>query len=98
MVNGKKKQTFEDRQREPRAIRRYLREWSKLHVDDKTSILYRGQQIVLPYKYRRMVYRELHEEMGHLGTERVFTLARERFFWPGMKTDIDHMLTAFAVA
>lgn len=92
-VNRKTKPTFEDRQQEPQGMKRYLREWSKLYVDSKTGILYRGQQIVLPVKYRRMVYRELHEEMGHLGTERVFALARERFFWPGMRTDIDHYIT-----
>ncbi len=27
--------------------------------------------------------------MGHLGPERVFNLARERFYWPGMKMDIN---------
>ena len=62
-------------------------------MDSKTGILYRGQQIILPVKYRQMVYCELHEEMGHLGTERVFALAKERFFWPGMRNDIDHYIT-----
>jgi hypothetical protein len=51
-------------------------------IDRKTGILYRGQQLVLPTKYRSLVYRELHEKMGHLGPERVFNLARERFCWP----------------
>ncbi len=93
-VKGKTKPTFEDRQQEPRDVKRYLRELNKLHVENKTSILYRGQQIVLPLEYRRMVYHELHEEMGHLGTERVFALARERFYWPGMKADIDHYINS----
>ena len=31
--------------------------------------------------------------MGHLGTERVFHLARERFYWPRMKRDIEHYVT-----
>ena len=88
------KPTFEDRQQEPRDVKRYLRELNKLHVENKTGILYRGQQIVLPLEYRRMVYHELHEEMGHLGTERVFALARERFYWPGMKADIDHYINS----
>ena len=91
-IKAKRKPTTEDKLREPRQITKYLREWNKLHVDKKSGILYRDQQIVLPFKHRRMVYRELHEEMGHLGPERVFTLARERFFWPGMKTDIDHFV------
>ena len=28
--------------------------------------------------------------MGHLGVERVLHLARERFFWPHLKRDIEH--------
>ena len=91
-VNSKTKPTFEDRQQETREVKSHLRELSKLHVENKTAILYRGQQIVLPLQYRRLVYHELHEEMGHLGTERVFALAKERFFWPGMRTDIDHYI------
>ena len=89
-VNTKTKPTFEHRQQESKEVKKYLRELSKLKVDNKSGVLYRGQQIVLPLEFRRMVYRELHEEMGHLGTERVFCLAKERFFWPGMRTDIDH--------
>ena len=34
----------------------------------------------------------LHEDMGHLGTERVFDLARQRFFWPRMHADIEHFI------
>ena len=89
-VNTKTKPTFEHRQQESKEVKKYPRELSKLKVDNKSGVLYRGQQIVLPLEFRRMVYCELHEEMGHLGTERVFCLAKERFFWPGMRTDIDH--------
>ena len=39
-----------------------------------------------------MVYRELHEEMGHLGVERVLDLARQRFFWPNKRKDIEHFI------
>jgi len=89
-VNNKTKSTFEDRKQEPLEVRKHLRDFSKLYVDRKTGVLYRSQQIVLPIQYRRLVYGELHQEMGHLGTERVFALAKERFFWPGMRADIDH--------
>ena len=50
-------------------------------------------QLVLPRTFHRMVARELLEEMGHLRTERVLHLARERFYWPGMKRDIEHFVT-----
>ena len=33
-------------------------------------------QLVLPKQFHRLVYNELHQEMGHLGTERVLQLAR----------------------
>ena len=31
--------------------------------------------------------------MGHLGTERVIELARERFYWPFMRAEITHYVT-----
>ena len=49
-------------------------------------------QIILPLKLREKVFHYLHNEMGHLGTDRVFELARNRFFWPGMQRDIDEYI------
>jgi hypothetical protein len=92
-VRSRKKPTLEERQQETPELKKYLREWHNLMIDRKTGILYRGQQLVLPTKYRSLVFRELHEKMGHLGPERVFNLARERFYWPGMKNDIEHFIT-----
>ena len=50
------------------------------------------KQIVLPSKYHRLVMKELHEEMGHLGTDRVLNLVRQHFFWPRMQTDIEQFI------
>ena len=50
-------------------------------------------QIVLPQLYHRMVYRELHEKMGHLGHDRVIELSRRRFYWPGMAADVNLFIT-----
>ena len=73
-----------------------LRDWSKLSID-KDGVLCRRSgersQLVLPRKYHRLVYRELHEEMGHLGAERVIHLARDRCYWPRMQKDIEHYVT-----
>ena len=55
-------------------------------------MLYHNQQLVLPQKFKRLVYRELHEETGYLGVERVLALARERFFWINMRKDIEHFV------
>ena len=77
--NGSKP-SFKDRIDEPRATKTLLRDWDKLYVDSdgiprrKTS---EHDQIVLPTKYCTLVYRELHDEMGHLGSERVFQLANQ---------------------
>lgn len=82
VVKTSHKPTVGQKQKEPPLDRKLLNKWHKLHVDKKSGILYHNQKIVLPQKLRRTVYRELHEEMGHLGVERLLALARERFYWP----------------
>ena len=54
-------------------------------------------QIVLPRKYRPFALIELHNNMGHLGTDKVFDLVRKRFYWPRMYTEIEHYVTHQAV-
>jgi transposase InsO family protein len=34
------------------------------------------------------VFVELHENMGHLGVDKVTELAQQRFYWPGMADDV----------
>lgn len=72
------------------------RERRKLYVS-KDGILYRKSatrtQLVLPTVFHQLVYRELHEEMGHLGVERTLSLVRDWFYWPHMKRDVDHYVT-----
>ena len=68
------------------------REAKRLFID-KNEILCRKsgplKQIVLPKCYKGLIYQHLHQQMGHLGTERTFQLARKRVFWPRMHTDIE---------
>ena len=52
-----------------------------------------SKQIVLPAALRQLIYTELHDNMGHLGPERVMDLARERVYWPNMKKDITFYVT-----
>lgn len=73
-----------------------MREKKRLFLDDDGLLRRQSKeisQLVLPKKYHRRVYFELHEEMGHLGVERVLHLARERFYWPGMEGDITDFVT-----
>lgn len=73
-----------------------VRERHKLHLSDD-GLLYRQtasrSQLLLPQKYHQLDYKELHEEMGHLGVERVVNLIRDRFHWPHMQKDVEHYIT-----
>ena len=68
--------------------------WKKLSIVDGILIrkTERYTQTVLPELYHHVVYVELHQKMGHLGLERVLDLARRRFFWPNMSSDIDYFI------
>jgi len=82
--------------REDPQTRSLLREWRKLKVGEDGILRRRnksGLQLVVPFKLRSLVYKELHQEMGHLGADRVNQLARERLFWPHMQRDITHFVT-----
>lgn len=67
--------------------RKMLHEWTKLHIED--GVLYRKtaerRQLVLPATFKSRVLKHLHDDMGHVGTERVLSLARQRFYWPYMR-------------
>lgn len=41
-------------------------------------------QLVLPAEFREQVLYSLHDDMGHLGAERITELLRTRFYWPKM--------------
>ena len=38
------------------------------------------------------MYQELHQKLGHVGADHVTALARDQFFWPHMKRDIEHFV------
>ena len=41
-------------------------------------------QLVLPPAYREVALKGCHDEVGHLGLERMLDLMHDRFFWPHM--------------
>ena len=68
-----------------------LRYWSHRQVDQDgllQRITQRGDekryQVILLPKYRQLVMEQLHNERGHLGSERTQTLVRDRCYWQGM--------------
>ena len=74
-----------------RKSRSLCQQWNKLSLVDGVMLrkTEKYTQIVLPVVYHQMVYDELHVRMGHLVGERVEMLARQRFYWPNMGSDID---------
>ena len=74
------------------------KQYKNFHM--KRGVLYRKikaeeqetDQLVLPTKYKEEVLRGLHNDIGHPGKERTLKLARERFYWPGMSTDIENWI------
>ncbi len=74
---------------------RFLHEWNKLHLEG--GLLYcrtsERKQLVLLSKYKKLALEHLHDKMGHMGTERVLSLMRDRFYWPYMKAEIEGYVT-----
>ena len=46
------------------------------------------QQLVLPSVSRLDAMKMLHDDMGHLGRERLLELLKSRFYWPKMNDDV----------
>ena len=90
--------TAQETHAEVPTTRQLLHKWKKLEIGpdkpDKKLEIVPGihKQIILPKKYHRLVYMELHQEMGHLGSDKVVGLARQRFYWPYMQADIEFFI------
>lgn len=68
-------------------VKKMMHEWTKFHIKD--GVLCRKtaerHQLVLPASFKPLVLKHLHDNMGHVGTERVLSLAKQRFYWPYMR-------------
>ena len=81
---------------EDQEVLKYLRHWKNLYIQN--GILYREtslngekfRQLVLPVRFRALVLKHLHDDVGHQGQERTLSLVRSRFFWPGFETDVQN--------
>ncbi len=51
-------------------------------------------QLVVPTGFRDRAFTGIHNEVGHLGRDRTLDLARTRFYWPNMATDINNRIQA----
>ena len=53
----------------------------------------RLQLILLP-SHRTIAIEGCHDQVGHLGKDRMLELLRDRFYWPGMHTDVASYLNS----
>ena len=62
----------------------------------KQGVLYKKSQVntrtkyllVVPQAYRQNAIEGCHDQVGHLGQDRVLDLLRDWFYWPGMHVDV----------
>ena len=85
----------EQRCGEPHKVKLRMGEWNNLGLENGILKCRKGtcDQLVVPRKFNQIVFCELHKETGHLGSERVIQLAKERCYWPRMVEDIIHYVT-----
>lgn len=76
---------------------RTLHKPTKSRLNVENDLLYRKphscKQLVLPATYKQKALTYLRNNMGHVGVERVLSLAQECFYWPFMKRDIEECNT-----
>ena len=61
------------------------------------GILYRNttvygqsaRQLVLPAHFRDKVLENLNDDMDHQGHDRTISLVLQRFYWPGLDSDVE---------
>lgn len=80
-----------DKRQMTRDTRRLVHEWNKLKLEKGLLFRCAGQrkQLVVPEKLRKTILKHLHDDMGHVGADKVIHLARERFYWPFMQKQIE---------
>ncbi|KAI5615219.1 hypothetical protein C0J50_8776 [Silurus asotus] len=63
-----------------------------LHRFSKRSLGDEVCQLLLPRKFREIVMRAMHDDLGHFEQERTIELLRSRFFWPKMSVDVEEYI------
>ncbi|CAC5418472.1 unnamed protein product [Mytilus coruscus] len=87
---GEEKVTRRQLSRESKEVRRLVNNIKTLK--EKDGIIYRetkdNRQLLLPSTLKQRVLKSVHDDMGHQGFERTFSLLKTRYYWPYMTTDI----------
>ena len=91
-VKISKKPPVESLKTETPYVKQLFHQWDKLKIDAEGGLVRRvgdHDQMVIPDQLKPVVYRELHDNLAHLSSDRCVNLARNRFYWPFMASDIE---------
>lgn len=96
-IERRRKPSKNERADEPSSVRKLLKYWDKLSVRDGVLCKMRRDSnmnrrlflFVVPNSLKAQVLNGIHDAAGHQGKSRTLSLARQRFFWIGMKRDVD---------
>ena len=78
----------------PSELKTLIRNRTQLTL--KHGVLYKNKRVnartkqllVVPQSYRQRAMEGCHDQVGHLGQDRVLDLLRDRFYWPDMHADV----------
>lgn len=56
------------------------------------QLIFKGQKLIVPQAMRKEILRKLH--YSHLGYKKCINMANLSFFWPGMRKQIEDMITS----
>jgi len=98
LVKKGHKLTPRQRRKETHGVTRLLSYWSSLSI--KGDVLYKSStvynelvyRVVIPSSRKETVLSMIHDDVGHLGRDKTFSLAQERFFWVGLLNDIERKI------
>ena len=63
-----------------------------LYISHQTDTGEKFFRIIIPKHKQEQVLRLAHDELGHLGRDKVMSIAQERFFWVGLTKAVEHKL------
>jgi len=81
-----------DRAEDSGPFRKYFDNLSIHPCSNGVDLVLMDERIVVPADARRTIMRVLHK--AHLGKTKTYERARQAFFWPGMKNDLDQVVEA----
>ena len=96
-IERRRKPSKNERTDESFSVRQLLKYWDRLVIHDGLLCKVRKDQgmnrrlflFVVPNSLKAQVLNGIHDSAGHQGKSRTLSLARQRFFWVGMKRDVD---------